>query len=76
MTQTALFFILENYADWESAYLSSAIQDISEGKIKVKTVSLSLNPVKTIGGFSTLPDYTIETIPENFVGLFLIGGES
>lgn len=76
MKKTALFFILENYSDWESAYLSTAIHDLSEGKMQVKTVSISSHPIKTIGGFTTLPDYTLENVPEDFVGLFLIGGNS
>lgn len=76
MNKTVLFFILDSYADWESAYLSTAIQELSNHTVDVKTVSLSLHPVKTIGGFTTLPDYDLSTVPSNFLGLFLIGGKS
>jgi len=76
MEELVLFFIMEKYADWESAYLSSAIRDLSDSAIQVKTVSLSLDPVETIGGFRTLPDYDLSTVPGNYMGLFLIGGSS
>ena len=43
--KTILFVILEQYADWEAAYLSSAIAMLSDGKYQIKTVSLSKQPV-------------------------------
>lgn len=76
MSKVVLFFILDNYADWESTYLSTSIQELSNSTVDVKTVSLSLKPVRTIGGFTTLPDYDLKTLPDDFLGLFLIGGTS
>lgn len=76
MKNEVLFVILEDYADWESAYLSTEIKRFSEGKIEIKTVSNNLNPVTTIGGFRTMPDYTFDTAPNDFLSLFLIGGNS
>lgn len=71
--KTLLFVILDFYADWESTYLSTAVCQMSKEYI-VKTVSLSLDTVNTIGGFKTIPDYSIEDAPQTFAGLFLIGG--
>lgn len=41
MKKQILFVILEQYADWEAAYLSSALYMLGNGEYEVKTVSLS-----------------------------------
>lgn len=43
---------------------------------EVKTVSVSKAPVKSIGGFTTIPDYGIEDVPADYTGVILIGGMS
>jgi len=63
MKEKVLFIILEQYADWEYAFLASALQGSIKDKTspyEVKTVSLSKSPIKSIGGFTTLPDYGLE----------------
>lgn len=72
MKQTILFGILEQYADWEAAYLSSAITMLGDGAFDIKTISTTREPVTSIGGFRVLPDY--ETAPKDYAALFLIGG--
>ena len=72
--KTILFVILDQYADWEAAYLASAIHMLSEGAWQVKTVSLNKDPVVSIGGFHVIPDYDIHAIPADYVALVLIGG--
>ena len=79
MKEKVLFVILEQYADWECAFLVTALQ----GRIKdrttnyeVNTVSLSKNPIKSIGGFTTVPDYGIEDIPNDYAAFILVGGMS
>jgi Putative intracellular protease/amidase len=72
--KTILFVILEQYADWEAAYLSSAIHMLGRGNYEVKTVSLTTNNVKSIGGFCTIPDYDINSVPMDYEALILIGG--
>ncbi len=79
MKKIVLFIILEQYADWEYAFLASALQDRIQDKTspyEVKTISLSKNPIKSIGGFTTISDYSIENYPADFAGLILIGGMS
>lgn len=65
MKKTILFVILQQYADWEAAYLSSAISMLSQGEYEIKTVSLSKEPVQSIGGFKVLPDYDVASVPIN-----------
>lgn len=74
MKKTILFFILQQYADWEAAYISSAISMLEQGKYEIKTVSLSKDCVQSIGGFKVLPDYDIASVPDDYEALILIGG--
>jgi len=55
--------------------LQDRIQD-KTSHYEVKTVSLSRNPIKSIGGFTTIPDYGIEDIPTDYAGIILVGGMS
>ena len=41
MKKTILFVILQQYADWEAAYITSAITMLGQGQYDIKTVSLS-----------------------------------
>lgn len=74
MKKIILFLILEQYADWEAAYISSAISMLGQDKYEIKTVSLSKDYVQSIGGFNVMPDYDITSIPDNYEALILIGG--
>ncbi len=76
MKKVVLFFILDKYADWEAAFFSSFILWLGHEKFELKTVSLSKDSVKSLGGFTTIPDYDIASAPEDFEGLILIGGMS
>ena len=65
MKQEVLFIILNEYADWESAFLAaslhSGLMPGSEIKYVVKTVAPTLEAVRSLGGFRTLPDYSFDT---------------
>ncbi|WP_422122533.1 type 1 glutamine amidotransferase family protein [Planococcus sp. X10-3] len=77
--QKVLFVVLDEYADWEAAAIAAALnEDPEQGekKFTVKTVSLDGEPVRSIGGFTVLPDYSVDTAPDDFAGLVLIGGNS
>ena len=39
-----------------------------------KVVAPTLEPVKSIGGFRVIPDYSFDTMPEDYAALVLIGG--
>ena len=79
MKDKVLFIILEQYADWEYSFLASALQGRIQDKTspyEVKTVSINVNPIKSIGGFTTVPDYGINDVPSEFAGIILVGGLS
>ncbi len=71
-----LYVILEQWADWELAYISSAVNMLGGGKFENKTVSLTKNAVTSIGGIKCLPDYDIQSVPSEYDALILIGGMS
>ena len=77
MKQKVLFVLLNGYADW-GAFLSTALHVavIPDGEIKyeVHTVAPTLDTVRPIGGFRTLPDYSFENMPKDYAALVLIGG--
>lgn len=79
MKQQVLFVILEPFADYEYPFLATALQDQIKDKTsnyEVKTLSVSKDPVKSTGGFTVLPDYSLEDYPADFAALVLIGGKS
>ena len=71
-----LYVILEQWADWELAYISSAVNLLGGGKLENKTVSLTKDTVLSIGGVKCLPDYDIQSVPSEYDALILIGGMS
>ena len=72
--RTVLFVLLDQWAEWEAAYLASAIKMLGENKYQNKTVSLTRDAVESIGGFKMVPDYDIKSIPKGYEALILIGG--
>lgn len=79
MKNEVLFLLLDNYADHEPVFITAAI-NCEEMKMRenpkyvVKTVAPGLQPVRSCGGFHTVPDYSLETMPEDYAALVLIGG--
>lgn len=76
MKKTILFLLLDQWSDWEAAYLSSAIQMLGGDEYCVKTVSIKEKEVLSLGGFRVNSDYSILFIPEEYEALILIGGMS
>lgn len=78
MKKEILFVLLNDFADWEGAYiapnLNVGVEPGSESKYIVKTVSVTKDPVVSCGGFRVLPDYGINDVPVDYAGIVLIGG--
>lgn len=75
--EKVLFVLLPNFADREPVILAEALNwgfHMWESKFEVKTVGLSTEPIKSLGGFTVLPDYSINDVPDSFSALILIGG--
>ncbi len=79
MSNEILYILLSDYAAHEVVYLSQAVASdeyaLKENpKYVNKVVAPTMEPVKPIGGFLTLPDYSFESIPDDYAALVLIGG--
>ncbi|MDE7374261.1 MAG: DJ-1/PfpI family protein, partial [Odoribacter sp.] len=81
MNNEILYLLLPDYAAHETVYLSQAIA-CDEQAIKTspkyvnKIVAPTLEPVRSCSGFKTLPDYSFDTMPDDYAALILIGGFS
>lgn len=49
---------------------------LGNGQYEVKTVSLSIDMVTSIGGLRVTPDYSVHSVPADYEALILIGGMS
>lgn len=67
----ALFLLLDEFADWEIAHLSSIINSSDRWITKIVSVT---NKVKSIGGMTLLVDSKISNETHDFDVLILIGG--
>lgn len=73
MSKLVYFLMLDQYAEWEAVFLSSALTSFGHS---VETVSLSTAPIRSMGGFTLLPDTDVNRVPAAFDGLAVIGGTS
>lgn len=79
MKNEVLYMLLDDYADHESVFLAGAISNDAVAKRQHpkyinKVVAPSLEPVTSCSGFHIMPDYSFDTIPDDYAALVLIGG--
>jgi len=79
MSNEILYLFLPDYAAHEAVYLAQAVScddfALKESpKYVNRAVAPTLDPVRSCGGFRTLPDYSFETMPDDYAALILIGG--
>lgn len=79
MNNEILYILLPDFAAHEVVYLAQAIASdeyaLKENpKYANKIVAPTMEPIKSIGGFRTLPDYSFDTMPDDYAALVLIGG--
>lgn len=79
MKNEILYLLLNEYADHEPVFLAEAI-NCDERAIKEtpkyinKIVAPTLENVCSCSGFRIVPDYSFESMPEEYAALILIGG--
>jgi len=77
MSRKVVFIILDQFADWEGAYLSTILLDGELGlSNEVFWASTDLEPKKSLGNMTVIPDMILDDIPEDTDALILIGGDS
>lgn len=72
--KTVVLVLLDKFADWEAAPLAAAVTTLGA---QVKVASPNGQPVRSIGGFTTMPDIGISGDSlSSCYGVVLIGGMS
>ena len=76
---TVYVYILDTLADWEVGYVTAELNSKRFFKkdapnISVKSVGISKEPVKTVGGFTIVPDCSISDIAVNEKSVLLLPG--
>ena len=79
MTNEILYLLLPDFAEHEMVYLAQAVASDEyalkeKPKYVNKIVAPTMEPIKSIGGFRMLPDYSFDTMPEDYAALVLVGG--
>lgn len=77
--KTVLFVLLDDFADWESAFLATGLNTgVTMAGGGTPYTSRTLTPtkkqVRSIGGLVVTVNYTATTMPEDFAALILVGG--
>lgn len=73
MSKKVVFILLDQFADWEYAYLSSALSLIGEGAYENVVASTSKDPIHSIGGLTVTPDADLRAC-RDADALVLVGG--
>ena len=79
MNNEILYILLPDFAEHEMVYLAEAIaSDEFSLKENPKYINIfvasTLDPIKSIGSFRIMPDYSFDTMPDDYAALVLIGG--
>lgn len=78
MKKEIVFVLLDEFADWEAAFLAPALcAGVMPGRpasYVAKYMSPDGGPVRSIGGLRATPDYDASALPEQCAGLILVGG--
>lgn len=76
---TVYVYALDTLADWELGYVTAELNSgrffkKDAPRVSVKTVSISKEPVKTMGGLTIIPDCVINDIAVNEESVLLLPG--
>ena len=79
MKKEVLFLLLDDFADWEGAFLATGLNTgltMAGGGTPYtsRTLTPTKKQVRSIGGLVVTVDYTAATMPEDYAALILVGG--
>lgn len=79
MSNEILYILLPDFAEHEMVYLAQAIASDEYAlkecpKYVNRIVAPTMEPVKAIAGFRMLPDYSFDTMPDDYAAIVLVGG--
>lgn len=73
MSKKIVFVVLDQFAEWEYAYLASALSMIGEGAYVNTVASVSTDPIHSVGGMTVVPDTDLSAVADADA-LVLVGG--
>lgn len=81
MTKYVNLALLDTMADWEVGYLTAYVgrteHQQDPGAVRLRTVGLTTDPVRTVGGLTVVPDVTIDALdPADSAMLVLPGADT
>ncbi|MEF9958732.1 MAG: DJ-1/PfpI family protein [Niameybacter sp.] len=79
MQKTLCIYVLDTMADWEIGYFLQAMSmqtmlSKNTPKYTIKTVGQTKNPIKTLGGLTLTPDWSLEELDDQEVVALLLPG--
>ena len=78
MEKEIVFVLLDDFADWEAAFLAPALRAGTlpgrPASYGVKYMTPDGRPVRSIGGLRAAADCDASALPEACAGLILVGG--
>ena len=74
MKKLAYIILIECYADWELGFLAPMFHEegSADATWQAQTVSLTSEPIRSMGGLTVTPDLGLEDVTDNFDALILI----
>lgn len=71
-----LFVLIDQFADWEYSPLAAQLNDPEkpDRPYEVKTVGVMGDIVISMGGFKVKTDYRLDSVPNNYAAVVLVGG--
>lgn len=79
MKKTIYLYVLDTLADWEIGNILQIVSMQSmllkqEAKFNLKTVALTRDPIKTLGGLTLIPDCSLQEIDDTDIAAMLLPG--
>lgn len=68
-----LVLVTDGFADWEASYVTAEINKPETGYV-VQTIAIDKDPKVSMGGFTVLPDFSLQDAPQEFEMLIIPGG--
>ena len=72
MQKIAYLLVFDGLADWEPAHILCELG--KSGQYDVKTVGFSLEPIKTMGGMTIVPDVLLDEVGVGETAVFILPG--
>lgn len=78
MTQTVYLALTDQLADWEYGHVAAqvSIQNFQQqpGRYEIRTVGLTIDPIRTVGGVRMLPDVALSDVSLDDAAMLVLPG--